>query len=54
MNPIKTNEFGVQMNIYGSEFQYEIDNDVLILKSKTVKIIARRDKTAENIVNEYK
>ncbi len=54
MNPITTNEFRVQMNIYGNEFQYEIDNDVLILKSKTVKIIARRDKTAENIVNEYR
>ncbi len=53
-NPIKTNQFEMQMKIYGNAFKYEIDNGVLILTSKTTKIIARKDKTIENILNEYK
>jgi len=53
-NPIKTNEFETQMNIYGNEFKYEIANDILILTSETTKIIAKRDKTIENILNNFK
>ncbi|MCL7755167.1 hypothetical protein [Polaribacter sp. Z022] len=53
-NPIKTNQFKIQMNIYGNEFKYNIENDILKLESKTTKIIAKRDKSIENIVNEYK
>tara|TARA_R110001583_G_scaffold158317_1_gene310297 strand:- start:1785 stop:2354 length:570 start_codon:yes stop_codon:yes gene_type:complete len=48
-NPIKTNEYGTQMKIYGNPFHYEIENDILILKSKTTKIIAERDKSLDKL-----
>ncbi|WP_298881932.1 hypothetical protein [uncultured Polaribacter sp.] len=53
-NPIETNEFEIQMNIYGNEFKYDIENNILKMESISTKIIAKRDKSFENITNEYK
>ena len=50
-NPIITNEYGTQMNIYGNTFHYKIENDILILTSKTTKIIAERDKSLDKLFN---
>ena len=48
-NPIKTNEYGLQMDIYGNPFHFQIENDILILTSKTTKIIAKRDRTLDRL-----
>lgn len=54
MNPIKTKEFEIQMNIYKNEFKYKIENNFLKLESETTKIVAKRDRSFENITNEFK